>query len=360
VGVVGCGDISQTYLEVLPRFDAVEVVACADLIPERARGRAEQFAIPRACSVDELLGDPSVEIVLNLTVPRAHAEISRAALEAGKHVYSEKPLAIDREEGRAVIELARAKNLRVGVAPDTFLGGGLQTARKLIDDGLIGRPRAAATFMMDIGYEEWHPSAEFFYQPGAGPMFDRGPYNLTALIFLFGPVERVTAAVHTDPEPRFMGIGPRAGQRIEITTPTHVAGIMEFANGVIATITTSFEAWGRTVPQIEIYGTSGTLRLGDPNYFDGFARFHNTTDFGTWTEQPFTHGHTDESRGLGLADMATAIHEGRPHRANGDLGFHVLDVMTSFLEAAERGTHVVIESTVNRPEPMLASAECGS
>ncbi len=351
IGLIGCGTISKTYLEVARTLEILDVVACADILPERAAARAAEFGVPRACTVEELLADPDIAITVNLTIPRAHAEVGIAALEAGKSVYNEKPLAVERADGRRMLELAAAKGLRVGGAPDTFLGGGLQTCRKLIDDGAIGEPVAAVAFMMSHGHESWHPDPDFYYQPGAGPLFDMGPYYLTALVSLIGPVKRVTGSARTTFPERTITSQPKFGQKIQVNTPTHVAGVMDFASGAVGTIITSFDVWPANLPRIEIYGTAGSLSVPDPNTFNGPVRLW-TPETKEWTEVPLTHGYTKNSRGLGVADMAYAIRSGRPHRANGDLAYHVLDVMHAFLDASRENRHVEVTSTCERPAPL--------
>ncbi len=351
IGIIGCGTISGAYLKIARAFPILEVAACADLLPERARARAEEFGVPRACSVEELLGDSSIEIAVNLTIPRAHAAVGLAALEAGKSLYNEKPLAVERDDGRKMVELAGKKGVRLGGAPDTFLGGGLQTCRKLIDEGWIGEPVAAAAFMLGHGHESWHPDPAFYYQRGGGPMFDMGPYYLTAMVMLMGPVRRVTGAARITFPERTITSQPKHGQKIQVEVPTHVAGIMEFASGAIGTITTSFDVWAGQVPRIEIYGTEGTLSAPDPNGFGGPVRLRRA-GAGDWSEIPLTHPYVENTRSIGVADMACALRSGRPHRASGELCFHVLDLMHAFHEAASQGRHIEMQSTCPRPAPL--------
>ncbi|HLX59403.1 MAG TPA: Gfo/Idh/MocA family oxidoreductase [Ktedonobacteraceae bacterium] len=349
-GIVGCGNISSTYLRAPQRFGNLHIVACADIDLPRAQAQAEKFDIPRACSVTELLADPEIDIVVNLTVPTAHAEISLAALAAGKSVYSEKPLATRREDGQAILEAARARRLRIGCAPDTFLGGGLQTCIKLINDGQIGTPVAATAFMMNHGMEHWHPDPYFFYQPGAGPMFDVGPYYLTALIAMIGPISRVSASTKITAPERIVTSATKAGTIIPVNTPTHITGIMDFASGAVGTIITSFDIWHHHLPFIEIYGTEGTISTPDPNRFDGPVRLCRAKD-DRWSEVPLTHDYTTNSRGLGLADMIYAMRYGHMHRANGEMAYHVLDVIESFMQSSAEGRHITLNSTCRRPEP---------
>lgn len=351
IGVIGCGQISSIYLEAPGKFDVLDIVACADLDMERARSQAARFGIPKACTVEELLADPSIEIVLNLTIPKVHAEIGMAAVRAGKSAYGEKPLALERVSAMKLLQSAQDKQLRVGSAPDTFLGGGIQTCIKLIDEGAIGIPVAATAFMMSHGPESWHADPEFFYQPGAGPMFDMGPYYLTALIAMMGPVRRVTGSTRITFPERLITSQPKYGAKITVNTPTHVAGMLDFANGAIATIITSFDTWHHHLPRIEIYGTEGSLSVPDPNTFGGPVYVRHATDK-EWREVPLIHGYTKNSRGIGLADMAAAIHLGVPHRASGELAYHVLDIMQSFHEASTQGRHIELSSTCERPAPL--------
>jgi predicted dehydrogenase len=351
IGIVGCGNISPIYLKAGKKFEILDIVACADLIPDRARARAEEFDVPKACTVDELLADPSIEIVVNLTTPNAHAEVALAALSAGKSVYNEKPLAIKREDGRQIVEMAEQKGLLVGGAPDTFLGGGIQTCRKLIEDGWIGEPVAATAFMMGHGHESWHPDPEFYYKIGGGPMFDMGPYYVTALVTLIGAVRRVTGSTRITFAERTITSQPKYGQKIVVDVPTHVAGILDFANGAVGTIVTSFDVWGGQLPYIEVYGTRASLSVPDPNTFGGPVQIRQA---GTreWRDVPLTHGYTENSRGLGVADMAYALRSGRPHRANGNLTYHVLDIMHAIHDASDQEQHVMLQSTVERPAPL--------
>lgn len=351
IGLIGCGTISKVYLEVSKTLEDLDVIACADLIPERARARAEEFNIPKACGVQDLLKDPEVQIVLNLTIPRAHAEVGLAALESGKSVYNEKPLAVSREDGRRLLEEARSRGLRVGGAPDTFLGGGIQTCRKLIDDGWIGEPVAATAFMTGHGHESWHPDPDFYYQPGGGPMFDMGPYYLTALVTLLGPIRRVTGSARITFPERTITSQPRRGAKIQVKVPTHVAGVMDFASGAVGTIITSFDVWAAQLPRIEIYGSEGSLSVPDPNGFGGPVRIRRA-GAAEWSEVPLTHAYARQSRGLGVADMACALRSGRPHRASGELAYHVLDAMHAFHDASHEGRHVELTSACTRPAPL--------
>ena len=359
IGIIGCGNISGIYLQSGITFDILEIVACADLVHERAQAQAAKYHVPRACGVDQLLADPEIEIVVNLTNPGAHAEVGMQVIEAGKSVHNEKPLAVTREEGRHLLDAAAARGVRVGGAPDTFLGGGLQTCRKLIDDGWIGQPVGATAFMLCPGHEHWHPNPAFYYQPGAGPMFDMGPYYLTALINLMGPVRRVTGCARITFPERTITSQPLYGTKITVNTPTHVAGIMEFASGAIGTILTSFDVHAHELPRIEIYGSEGSISVPDPNRFGGPVRIRRASA-AEWCEVPLTHGYTDNSRGIGVADLAYAMRAGRSHRASGDLAYHVLDIMHAFLDSAREGRHIELASTCGRPAPLPVGSREGT
>jgi len=320
VGVVGCGNISGRYLKNLSEvFENVEVAAVADLIRERALAAAEQNGGLKVLTVEEMLADETIDIILNITPPRAHAEVALAAIAAGKSVYNEKPLAVTREDGRKILAAAEKAGVRVGCAPDTVLGAGFQTCRKLIDDGWIGEPVAAAAFLTSRGPESWHPDPQFFYQVGGGPMFDMGPYYLTALVTLLGPVKRVTASARITFPERTITSEPHYGQVMKVETPTHIAGVLDFESGAVATF-------------------GGPVRLMRAG--------------GEWADMPLSHVYEGNSRGLGVADMAAAISSGRGHRASGALGFHVLDLMQAFHDASESGAHVLVESTAARPAPL--------
>jgi len=353
VGVVGCGVISEIYLKNLSKDAGLEVVACADLDLARTRARAAQFGVAKAVSPAELLADPAIALVLNLTIPAAHGTVASAALAAGKSVYNEKPLALSREEGQRLLDVARERGLLVGGAPDTFLGGGLQTCRGLVDAGAIGEPVAATAFMLNHGPEGWHPDPAFYYQTGGGPLFDMAPYYLTALIALLGPVRRVTGSARASFPERTIGSKPKLGQTIPVEVATHVAAVLDFAGGAIATLVTSFDVWASDAPKLELYGATGSLSLPDPNTFGGPVRLRGGADK-AWREVPLTHANAANSRGLGPADMARALRIGRPHRANGELAFHVLDVMHAIEEASASGRHVEIASTCERPAPLPA------
>lgn len=346
VGIVGCGTISEAYINGCRGFDILDLVACADIDRSRADELAEEHGL-RAYSVDELYADPDIQIIINLTIPSAHAEVTLAAISAGKHVYSEKPLAVSREDGRRILEAATERGLRVGCAPDTFLGGGLQTCRKIIDDGWIGDPVGATAFMLNAGPESWHRNPAFFYQEGAGPLFDMGPYYLTALIHLLGPVMRVAGATRISYPERIATSAARFGERIPVSTPTYTAGLLNFAAGPIGTIVITFDVERSTLPRIEIHGSQGTLLVPDPNTFGGPIRIRRR-GADEWSAIPLTHP-DDVRRGIGVADMAHGLAAGRPHRANGQLAYHVLDVMHAIGDSSDTDQHVQIESRCERP-----------
>ncbi len=358
VGIIGVGNISPAYINGIRQFEILDLVALADLDVERAKARAKEFSVPQALSVEELLAHPEVEIIVNLTVPQAHAAVSLAALTAGKNVHAEKPFALSREEGLPVIELAKAKGLLVGCAPDTFLGGGIQTARKLIDDGAIGTPVSAVAYMCSHGPESWHPNPEFYYKQGGGPLFDMGPYYLTALINLLGPVKRTTASAGISFPERTATSKEKYGLKIAVEVPTHVAGILDFASGAIGNIIMSFDTWAHNLPLIQIFGSEGSLSVPDPNTFGGSVLL-NSNDGKGWVDVPLTHGYTDNMRGIGVADMAYALRYNRPNRVSGQLAYHVLDIMQSLHEASAEGRHINIQSTASRPAPFPTGLKHG-
>jgi predicted dehydrogenase len=357
IGVIGCGNISTAYLKAAQRFPILDVRAVADLRSEAAARRGAEFGVP-ALRVDQLLKRDDIEIVINLTVPLAHTDVSLAVLNAGKHVHSEKPLGINVAEARKVMELAAKKDLRVGCAPDTFLGGGHQTARKLIDDGAIGAPVAGSAFFMCPGHERWHPAPGFYYLRGGGPMLDMGPYYVTDLVHLLGPVASVMGSTARPKSERLVTSEPMNGARIPVEVATHVAGTLEFENGAVVSIAMSFDVPRHRHTPIEIYGDKGALLVPDPNRFGGDV--HVAKIGAEWETMPLTHGHVDgEFRSIGVADMASAIVTGRPHRASGALAFHALEVMEAFQISSDEGRRVKIASRVERPAMMPAGRETG-
>jgi predicted dehydrogenase len=359
IGVIGCGKISGAYLKCSSLFPVLEMVRCADLLPERAEAQAREFGVPRSGTVGELLADRDVELVINLTVPAVHTEVNRAILNAGKHVFCEKPLALNRQEAMEVLELARGKNLRVGSAPDTFLGEAQQTCRKCVDEGGIGEVVAATAFMASHGPEHWHPNPSFYYQPGGGPLFDMGPYYLTALVNMMGPMRRVTGFAKASFKERWATAAGLPGTKIEVTTPTHITGEVEFANGAVATLIMSFDMWGSALPQLQVYGKDGSLNVPDPNGTSGKPGIF-TPGSKKWEDVPLAYPTIygeKYGRGVGVADMAEAIVSGRPHRANGEMALHVVDAMQGFLESAEQGRAIELGTTCERPAAMQGG--CG-
>lgn len=348
VALVGAGVISTEYLRALTSFPDIRVLGIADLDTRRAEEAAREYGVPVAGDVGTVLAVPEVELVVNLTIPAAHTAVARAALEAGKHVYGEKPLALDPGDGAKLLGEAADRGLRVGSAPDTFLGAGIQSAIRAVGAGVIGTPIAAATAMLNPGPESWHHSPEFLFQRGAGPLFDIGPYYLTALVALLGPVGRVAAAARTGRAERVIGSGPKAGKRFPVEVPTHVAALIEFREGASASSTFSFDsAVRRTV--VEITGTGGTLWVPDPNTFGGPLRVRGAGDE-EWRELPVDG--TAAGRGIGVLDMARSLREGRPHRASGAMAQHVLDAMAAIAESAESGEFRRVASGCPAAEPL--------
>ena len=346
VGIIGCGNISEAYLKAAGTFPIIDVRSVADLRPEAARASANAFGLT-ATTVGELLADPGIDIVVNLTVPAAHVEVGLRAIEAGKHVHSEKPLGLGTKEARILLDCAADRGLRVGCAPDTFLGGAHQTCRKLLDEGAIGRPVAATAFFMCPGHERWHPNPAFFYAAGGGPMLDMGPYYITDLVNLLGPVEQVAGMTARSRDRREITSQPLAGQTIQVDIATHVAGTLRFVCGAVATIAMSFDVPQHRHAPIELYGTEATLLVPDPNRFGGTIEIGRNK---TWDERIVEHIYADGNyRIIGVADLAHAIRSGRPHRASGELAYHVLEVMEAFQTSSENGAHVTIESRPERP-----------
>nr|WP_055504498.1 Gfo/Idh/MocA family oxidoreductase [Nonomuraea pusilla] len=347
VALVGAGVISGQYLRNLTAFPDVRVIGVADLDTDRAAAVAGEFGVPVSGTLDDVLAVPEVEIVVNLTVPSAHAEVALRSLRAGKHVYGEKPFALDLDEAAKVAAEADGRGLRLGGAPDTFLGAGLQSALRALREGLIGVPVAVTAATQNLGPESWHPNPEFFYQPGGGPLFDLGPYYLTALVALLGPAARVAARTRRARDHRVVGSGPKAGTAFPVAVPTHVHALIDFP-GTTATTTFSFDsAVNRRM--IEIIGTEGALSLPDPNTFEGPLLARGPAD-ADWRELPVAG--TTAGRGIGVLDLARALRAGTPHRASGELAAHVLDLMTAITVAGERGEFLPVRSTVASPEPL--------
>ena len=321
IGIIGCGNISSVYIQNAYRLPSLELVALADLDPARPLGKIEEIkakhgewdlgrelVLPRVCGVSELLVDPEIQLVVNLTVPKAHAAVALQCLEAGKHTYHEKPFALSRAEGKRILDAARNRGLTVGCAPDTFLGAGIQTARKIIDDGVIGEPVACTAFMTCPGHEWWHPDPEFYYEAGGGPMFDMAPYYLTALVNLLGPVARVTGFARATHPTRTITSEKKKGKVIPVETPTHFSTTLQFRSGAIGTMIMSFDMFRGDLPRLEVYGSEGTLSVPDPNRFDGEVKVK--VGRGEWQAEPLTHGNARESRGIGVAEMGVAVGAG--------------------------------------------------
>ncbi|WP_219412616.1 Gfo/Idh/MocA family protein [Pseudonocardia nigra] len=349
VGVVGLGKISAAYLTTLARLPELQVTALADRDPARADAAVALAPDARAVPVEELLAADDVDLVLNLTVPAAHAEVATAALAAGKHVYGEKPLAMTVAEARGV--LAGADGRRVGCAPDTVLGTGTQTAAAAVRDGRIGAPIAATAVFSSAGPEVWHPDPEFYYLAGGGPLLDMGPYYFTSLIHLLGPVERVMGAATRSRPTRTIGKGYRAGTEFPVEVDTHVTGVLVHTSGAMTTITTSFDVVGSDQPRIEVHGADGSLSVPDPNRFDGDVKLRRRGDDG-WTVLEPAAGYRDAARGVGVLDLADALAAGRPHRASAEVALHVLDVMQTLLEAGHAQASLPVTTRCEQPEPV--------
>lgn len=376
IGVVGTGDISDVYLSNLKLYgDIVEVVGCASRRASQAAEKAAKHGLPKAyATVDELIADPAIDIVLNLTTPESHAPINLAALRAGKHVYTEKPLGATFEESHQIMDLAAEAGRYVGCAPDTFLGGRLQTCRRLIDDGSLGDILGASAFVVSHGHEWFHPNPSYFYQPGAGPLLDIGPYYVTALLALMGPVAQCAAMSSRAFGQRTIESEPRRGERIDVNVDTHVTGLLEFRSGAIATLIASFDVWDSELPRMEIYGTKGTICIEDidpvdgPNLFGGRVLFANVENYRwkglprkqpmpEWTDVPVEHpfnslSHRENSRGIGLVDMAYAIRDQRPARASGQMALHSVEVMEGVLISAKERRFYELTTTCERPQPI--------
>ncbi|OUS36706.1 oxidoreductase [Rhodobacterales bacterium 56_14_T64] len=366
VGIIGCGNISTTYLKFAPKFRGFEIRAVADINMDAAYARAEEYQV-RANTVDELLAADDIDIIVNLTIPAAHFDITRRILEAGKHAYSEKPFVLNLEEGKALRDLAESKGLRIGSAPDTFLGGSHQLARSTIDGGQIGKVIGGTCHVMSHGMEHWHPNPDFFYQPGGGPILDLGPYYITNLIQLIGPVRAVTAMTATSFPSRTITNGPRTGVTVPVDTPTNIHALLEFEIGAIITFGASWDVWKSSHPNMELYGTEGSMSLPDPNFFGGDVTVtEKGDDYGVIpaTDHPFGVPNEEHGGGVlqanyraaGLADMVQSINEGRPHRCNIDVALHAIDVMTSILGAGETRQWIEMTTTCERPAALSTTA----
>jgi predicted dehydrogenase len=363
IGILGCGHVSEQYFGGIALHEHLEVVACADRDRARAGEKATEHGVPTVRAPDELLADSAVEVIVNLTPPQAHAAVSLAAIEAGKHVWSEKPLATTLDDARRLLDAADSAGVRLGCAPDTFLGAGLQTAIKLVDDGWLGETIAGGVAMVtEPGYESWHPDVASFYTKGAGPLLDLGPYYVTALVAALGPVRRVTSMARTTFPERTVAVGPRRGEPIVVEVPTHVTGALEFEAGPVVTLLVSWDVLATNLPYIEIYGSAGSLSIANPDEFDGVPRLRRAgaEDFAQpppppgsvhWSPTPLIR-ETGGRRGLGVAEMAHAIERGRPHRANGELAYHVLEVLLALGAADGAPGGVPIASSCARPAPL--------
>lgn len=350
IGFVGAGMISDTYLEHLAQFPEVEVVAVGDIDAGRAAAQAAKHDVPVSGTPDEVLAHPDVELVVNLTIPAVHAEVSLAAIEAGKHVWSEKPIATAFTDAQRLLARAEERGLRVGIAPDTVLGQGVQSALRAIRSGVIGQPIAAYTAMMTLGPDKWHPNPDFFFQPGAGPVLDMGPYYLTTLVNVFGSAARASAFGLASTPTRRVVEGPRAGEEFPVLIPTHVNANLEFVDGGTSSSVFSWESSLVRMGVVEITGTEGTLSIPDPNMFEGPLRVMRPGSEQRWEDLPVEG--TIGGRGLGVLDMVRGLRSGRPHRASGEIGLHVLETMLAIEESVRTGQTIDIASRIDRPEPI--------
>jgi predicted dehydrogenase len=363
LGILGCGHVSDQYFEGLSLHDHLTVVACADLDRERAERKAKQHGVPRVAAPSDLLADPEVELVVNLTPPQAHAEASMAAIRAGKHVWSEKPLATNLEDARELVDAAANAGVRLGCAPDTFLGGGIQTAIRLVDGGWLGDTIAGGVAMVtEHGYETWHPDVSSFYRNGGGPVLDLGPYYVAALVAILGPVTEVTSLGRATFPERTIGVGPRRGERIAVEVPTHVTGALRFECGALVTLLVSWDVWATNLPYIELYGSCGSLSVANPDEFDGEPRLRRAgreeleqppppPGSVPWSSIPLVLP-AGLRRGTGIADIARAIADDRPHRAGAEFAYHVLEVLLALAAPSGEGARVAIDSRCERPVPV--------
>ncbi len=375
VGLIGCGNISDIYIQNSKNFKSYEIVACADLIRSRAEEKAEMYGIPKVCTVEEIMKDPDIEVILNLTIPQAHAEINIKGMEAGKHVYCEKPLAVDLKDGERTMEVAKKTGLRVGCAPDTFLGGRLQMCRKIVDEGWLGKIIGGTATMLCPGHEIWHPGPDFYYKEGGGPLFDMAPYYITALLSLLGPVKQLSGTATTTYEKREIKSEPLKGEIMDVEVPTYISANLEFVDGAVINCIFTFDVWDSKLPRLELYGTDGTLSVDDadpyggPNTFEGAIKFRtkNESDWlgspmvlglprrpeaTEWPRIPTLFQYNGNNRGLGLADMTTAIRNNREHRANGEMALHALEVMQGIYESARTSSFYKMKSSFTKPEPL--------
>ena len=361
VGIVGCGNISVSYMTLAPLFRDFEIRACTDINMALARAREAQFGYP-AVAIEEMMKRSDIDIVVNLTIPSAHYEVSTAALDAGKHVYSEKPFVLSVSDGKALARKAERKGLKVGSAPDTFLGGAHQHARHLLDSGRIGKVTSGTCFVMSHGMEHWHPNPDFFFKPGAGPVLDVGPYYITNLLQLIGPVRRVVALASTPSPVRIITSKPRKGETIDVETPTTLQSLLEFDNGAVVMFGASWDVWDHRHSNMELYGEEGTIYVPDPNFFGGavaltkrdkpvtrLASYHHPLGV---PNQRHAQGMMANYRGAGLADLACAIHEDRPPRCSLELALHAVDVMIAIVKSGASGRFEKLSTTCQRPAPL--------
>ena len=367
IGLIGTGRISDIYIQTCAKFDELEIVSCGSLDAEESQKKAEMYGIPKVQSPEEILADPNIDCILNLTTPASHASLTLKALEAGKHVYSEKPFVTDVSDCRRILDLASSKNLKVGNAPDTFFGGRWQTVRKLLDKQVIGKPTGVMAFAGTHGVERHHPNPDFYYQTGGGPLLDLGPYYLTAMVFLLGPISKVSGMARKTFDQRIIENGKRYGERIKVEVDTHSLSMLEFQNGSIGSMTLSFDIWDSETPRLEIYGEDGTICIPDPDPVHGANIFHGPVlyrtrsesrwefqprpkDRGDWLVAENTHGFNQDSRGVGLLDLYYAVRDDRAVRASAELAAHVCEVMHGILDAPSQGGFVSVKSTCDAPE----------
>jgi len=364
IGIIGCGNISNAYLRLAPMYSNVNIIGCADIDASRAQALASEFSI-EAMSVDQILSDESIELIVNLTVPKVHEEVSTQILQAGKHVYSEKPFVLSLRQGQSLQKLAQQQNRRIGSAPDTFLGGAHQCARELIDAGRVGDIVGGTCYFMNHGMEAWHPNPDFFYADGGGPMLDMGVYYLTNLVQLIGPAKRLMAMSSKAFATRTIACEPRTGEVIPVSTPTTVNALVEFHNGAQISLGMSWDVWQHEHNCMELYGTEGTLHVPDPNFFGGELRIENSIEqeivvidhpFGVVNDAQHDGEITANYRGSGLADMIDAIASNKLHRCNDTLALHVVDIITSAMHSGETGEAVTLSTYCERPEALNASA----
>jgi len=344
VGVVGAGNISDQYLSHLTTFPDFDVLFVADLDAERAATQAEKYGVPASGSLAELLTNDRIQLVINLTIPAAHVEVSLAALNSGKHVWSEKPMALDRSGAAQLLEAAKKNGVRLGIAPDTFLGAGIQTGLNAIRSGSIGEPLTSLTIFQTAGPDSWHPDPAFLFAKGAGPLFDMGPYYITTLVQIFGQVARVTATSSKSQQTRFVGSGPKKGSSFPVEEPTQVTALIEFSSGASAVSIFSFEAAHEVTGFVEITGSKGAITLPDPNDFDGESVLYLPEQE---PQKVAAIGNT-HGRGLGALNMMQSFMAGTDHVASAELGNHVLDILISISESAQQKEAIAVFSTLDK------------